>query len=84
MDQPPRKECIEPNRSDQLQALIDASFEREQELKAENVMLQGALEGLKVGSCSCGTKTHEPEFHKGYCNYKRISAALAATPRRAT
>ena len=52
-------------------------------VEEENVMLQGALEGLKVGSCSCGTKTHEPEFHKGYCNYKRISAALAATPRTA-
>lgn len=40
--------------------------------------LANTILNLTIGSCSCGTKTPEVQFHQNTCAYKMANAALKA------
>jgi len=53
---------------------------RQQQLAASKTAMEGMVADvvrLQVASCTCTTKTDEPQYHADYCMYKRICNILA-------
>jgi len=64
---------------DQARHDEELAYKHYHELKADNERLREALERLKIGTCSCFTKTDQIKFHRDNCTYKIASEALSAT-----